>query len=77
MKNMLMELLEVRNIIALLVAVTFVALAFCGIIEPKLIEYVIVSVFGFLFGAKAALDKPNTPAAPEKKDEDNGEGGSM
>lgn len=63
MKKKLLELLEVRNLISLLIAVTFVVLAFTGVIAPNLIEYVVISVFGALYGAKKVVE--------EKKDGGN------
>ena len=59
MKEKLKNLIEVRKIIALMVAVMFVVLSFLGVIESKLIEYVIISVISFYFAKSTALDKPD------------------
>lgn len=64
-----MELLEVRNLISLIIAITFVILCFTGIIAPNLIEYVVISVFGALYGAKKVVEE-------NKKDGGNDNGGN-
>lgn len=51
-----MELLEVRNLISLIISITFVILCFTGVIAPNLIEYVVISVFGALYGAKKVVE---------------------
>lgn len=58
MLRKLEALIEVRKIIALLVAGLFVFLSVAGQVDPKLIEYVIVSVIAYYFGKSTALDKP-------------------
>lgn len=56
MKKKLLELLDVRSIIAILITITFIVLCLTGVVEPTLIEYVVVSVFGALFGAKKVME---------------------
>jgi len=56
MKKKLLELLEVRNLISILVTLTFIVLCFTGVIAPNLIEYVVISVFGALYGAKKVVE---------------------
>lgn len=64
-----MELLEVRNLISILVTLTFIVLCFTGVIAPNLIEYVVISVFGALYGAKKVVEE-------NKKDGGNDNGGN-
>lgn len=59
MKKKLEALIEVRKLIALGAMLLFIVLAFMGVIEPKLIEYVIVTVISFYFAKSTALDKPD------------------
>lgn len=69
MKKKLLELLEVRNLISILVTLTFIVLCFTGVIAPNLIEYVVISVFGALYGAKKVVEE-------NKKDGGNDNGGN-
>lgn len=57
MKEKLMDLIEVRRIIALMVAVIFVILAFIGRIENQFVENVILMVVTYYFAKETALDK--------------------
>lgn len=57
MKDYLKELLEVRNLIAILVALVFVVLSFLGKIDTENVMTIILLVFGFLFGNMATKDK--------------------
>lgn len=59
MKQKLTNLIEVRKIIALLISVLFVVLAFLGKIDSKLVEYVITTIIAFYFAKSTALDKPD------------------
>jgi hypothetical protein len=55
--NKFIELLEIRNLIALLIAIVFVALALMGKVEQKDVMVIVTLVFGFFFGNKATKDK--------------------
>ena len=58
MKEKLIDLIEVRRIIALLVTVIFVVLAFLGKIENQFVENIILMVVTYYFAKETALDKP-------------------
>jgi hypothetical protein len=57
-RNKLADLLETRKVIAIAILYVFCHLSLIGRLDPKLIEYVIISVFSFYFGKSTALDKP-------------------
>ncbi|GAB6153746.1 hypothetical protein JCM17380_24960 [Desulfosporosinus burensis] len=54
----LMNLIEVRKIIALAITALFIALALMGRIDMKLVEYVVTTVIAFYFAKSTALDTP-------------------
>lgn len=58
MKKKLADLIETRKIIALLMTVTFVVLAFTGTLEPTYTYATISMVLGYYFGKSTALDNP-------------------
>ncbi len=57
MKEKLVDLLEVRKIIALLVVALFIALSYTGKIDADKSYSVILMVVAFYFGKSTALDK--------------------
>lgn len=59
MKSKLLGLLEVRKLIALAVTAMFIVLAFMGVIDPKLVEYIVTTVIAFYFAKSTALDTPD------------------
>lgn len=58
MKKKLANLIETRKIIALLMTITFVVLAFTGTLEPTYTYATISMVLGYYFGKSTALDNP-------------------
>lgn len=58
-REKLAELIGVRKIIALMMAGTFVVLAFMGGLDPTYIYSTISLVLGYYFGKSTALDKTN------------------
>lgn len=63
----LIYLLEVRKMISLGIAGLFMALALMGRVDPKLVEYVVISVISFYFAKSTALDSPPAPEAIVKE----------
>lgn len=63
-----MDLIEVRKLISLGIAILFIVLALLGKIDTKLVEYVVTTVIAFYFAKSTALDTPsntNTINTPE------------
>lgn len=58
MRKKLEALLEVRKIIAIVVALTFVGLACFGVFEPTFTQTIITMVISYYFGKSTALDRP-------------------
>lgn len=54
----LINLIEVRKIISLLITFVFCFLAITKQIDAKLVEYVITTVIAYYFAKSTALDKP-------------------
>lgn len=67
MKTKLANLIETRKLIALLMAVTFVALAMTGGLDPTYTYATISMVLGYYFGKSTALDSPKDR---ERQDDD-------
>ena len=63
--NKIKDLLEVRKLISLLVALTFVVLAVTKQLDAKLVEYVIITVITFYFAKQTALDTPSEQKTTE------------
>jgi len=57
MKEAFADLLEIRNLIALIVTIIFAVLALMRVIEGTDFMTVVLLVMGFLFGNKATKDK--------------------
>lgn len=53
-KSDVKAILEVREIIAIGVAGMFIALAVMGKIDPKIVEFVVISVISFYFASKGS-----------------------
>jgi len=57
--NKLIELLEVRKIMSLIIVGLFVILALKSKLETQFIQTVIIAVISFYFGKATALDSPD------------------
>lgn len=55
----LAKMVETRKIIALLIVIAFIVLAFNGTLETNFIQTVIITVISFYFGKSTALDDPH------------------
>lgn len=56
-KEKLANLIEVRKIIALLTVVTFIVLAFMGVLEVNFIQTMIVTVISYYFGKTSNINE--------------------
>ena len=57
--NKLIELLEVRKIMSLIIVGLFVILALKSKLDTQFIQTVIIAVISFYFGKATALDRPD------------------
>lgn len=57
MKNKLINLLEVRKLIALLTVLLFIILSLLGVLETNFIQTVIITVISFYFGKTSSINE--------------------
>ncbi|WP_447402315.1 hypothetical protein ACE1MS_11685 [Lysinibacillus sp. fkY74-1] len=70
LQEQLSKLLEIRNIIAVLVTITFLVLSFTGVLQVEFIQSIIMAVIIFFFAKGTTYDEAKKMVDDVKKEDD-------